>query len=246
MRILTIDIENRPNLGYVWGLFDQNVGLSQLVEVAETFSFAAKWYGSKEVFFYSTYHDGKKAMLEAAHALLSEADVVIGFNSKNFDMKHLNREFILAGMEPPSPYKNVDLMHVVKANFKFTSNKLDHVVQQLGLGAKTSHQGFQLWVDCMNGKEKAWALMKKYNKQDVVITEKLYDRLRPWISAHPPVSLYNGVDQDKDTCPNCGSDDLKPQGFAYTTVSKFQRYQCICGKWSRSAKRIEGTSTRGV
>ncbi len=170
MKILTVDIECSPNLAYVWGLFNQNVSLSQLVETGEVISFAAKWHGKKEVLFYSTYHDGKQEMLQAAHDLLSEADVVVGYNSKRFDMIHLNKEFVLANMEPPAPYAQVDLLNVVRRQFRFTSNKLDHVAQQLGLGSKTAHTGFQLWVDCMAGKQKAWNLMRKYNKQDVVIT----------------------------------------------------------------------------
>lgn len=245
MKILTIDIENRPNLAYVWGLWDQNIGITQLVEAGETISFAAKWHGSKAVEFYSVHHHGKDEMLAQAHRLLSEADVVVGYNSKNFDMKHLNKEFVLAGMEPPAPYAQVDLLAVVRRQFKFTSNKLDFVVQALNLGAKTSHTGFDLWVRCMAGEDKAWSLMRKYNKQDVVITEKLYDKLLPWIPAHPAHGLYNP--SIEDTCPNCGSDDLKREGYAFTNTGKFQRYQCNgCGKYSRSGKRITGIDVRGM
>lgn len=244
-RILTIDIENRPNLGYVWSLWDQSLGLSQLVEVAETISFAAKWHGSKKVEFYSTFHHGKEEMIAQAHRLLSEADIVVGYNSKSFDIKHLNREFILAGLDEPAPYQQVDLMHAVKRKFKFTSNKLDHIAQQLGLGAKTSHTGFQLWVDCMAGSEKAWALMRKYNKQDVVLTEKLYDKLLPWIAGHPSVALIDGVRDD--SCTNCGSIDLTREGYAFTNLGKFPRFSCKnCGKWGRSGKRVDAVDIRGI
>ncbi len=247
MKILTIDIENRPNLAYVWGLWDQNVGATtgQLVEAGETISFAAKWHGSKKVEFYSVHHHGKEAMLAHAHRLLSEADVVVGYNSKPFDMKHLNKEFILAGMNPPAPYAQVDLLHVVRKQFKFPSNKLDYVAQALGLGAKTSHSGFELWRDCMQGKDKAWSLMRKYNKQDVVLTEKLYDKLLPWIPNHPSHALHNDVRED--SCPNCGSTELRREGYAMTNLGKFARFSCkACGKWSRSGKRIEGVDLRGI
>ena len=91
MRELIIDIETSPNLAYVWGLFKQNVALNQIEDTGEVISFAAKWRGEKKVHFASTYHDGKEGMLDSAHALLDEADVVIGYNSKGFDMKHLRR-----------------------------------------------------------------------------------------------------------------------------------------------------------
>lgn len=241
-RILTIDIECSPNLAHVWSLFKQNVSLSQLQETGEVISFAAKWHGEKKVYFYSTFHQGKEAMVQAAYDLLSEADIVVGYNSKGFDMKHLNREFVLAGFSPPAPYQQVDLLLAVRNAFRFTSAKLDHVVQELGLGAKVSHEGHDLWVKCMAGDKAAWARMRTYNKQDVVITEALYDRILPWISPHPNVGLF--IDAE-DVCPNCGSADLKREGFAYTSASKFQRYSCRgCGRWSRSNKKTGLTSTR--
>lgn len=245
MRILTLDIECSPNMAYVWSLFNQNVSLAQLVDTGEVISFAAKWHGKKKVLFYSTFHDGKPAMLQAAHDMLSEADVVVGYNSRRFDMTNLNKEFILAGMEPPAPYQQVDLLTVVRKQFRFSSNKLDHVSQQLGLGAKTSHTGFQLWVDCIAGKRAAWDLMKKYNKQDVVITEKLYDKLMPWIHNHPNKLLYEG--REGHGCTNCGSAKLTWQGYRYTVAGKYRRFQCSsCGKWGNDNKRVLGSVSRGI
>src|ERR1044072_8148745 len=172
-------------------------------------------------------------MVGQAHRLLTEADVVVGYNSKGFDLKHLNREMILAGHDKPSPYAQVDLLHVVRSQFRFTSNKLDYVAQQLDLGAKTSHTGFDLWLRCMRNEKAAWDLMRKYNRQDVVLTEKLYDKLLPWIPNHPAHALYNGT--EGDACLNCGGQDQRNDGYAYTTQSKFQRFQCRdCGKYGRS------------
>ena len=192
VRILTLDIENSPNLAHVWSLFNQNVSLSQLQDTAKVISVAAKWYGDKEVLFFSDHHNGHTEMIHQIHRLVSEADLIVGYNSQGFDMKHLNREFILAGLNPPAPYKNVDLLQTVRKQFKFASGKLDHVSQQLGLGKKTSHAGHDLWVRCMKGEDAAWDKMRTYNKQDVVLTEKLYDRLRAWIPNHPHISMFSG------------------------------------------------------
>jgi len=243
MKILTLDIENAPNLAYVWGLFKQNISLAQIEETGSVIAFAAKWHGKSKVHFHSDFHDGHEGMLEAAHALISEADVIVHYNGTSFDMPHLNREFLLAGMPPPAPYQQVDLLRHVRKHFKFTSNKLDYVCQSLGLGEKTSHSGFQLWVDCMAGDEKAWNLMKKYNKQDVVITEKLYDKLATWINA-PSISLY--IDES-DCCTACGSTDLQSRGYAYTAVSVYKRYQCqSCGKWLRGKSAEKSTTLRSA
>lgn len=248
LKILTLDIETSPNLAHVWGLWDQNVGITQLREASEVMCIAAKWHGSDSVIFYSQQQDGQPAMIRAAHELLSEADIVVHYNGARFDIPHLNREFIEAGLTPPAPYAQVDLLRVVKKQFRFPSNKLDYVCQALDLGAKQGHTGHQLWIDCLAGDEDAWALMRQYNEQDVRITEKLYDRLLPWISTHPTVALYENPDETSVVrCPNCGGEALKPRGKAYTSVSVFQRYRCdSCGRWSRGSQRLSAVSVRGT
>lgn len=178
--ILMLDIETKPIKAYVWGLWDQNVYIDQIIEPTEMLCFGARWLGEKKVTFRSVHHDGKQAMLEELHKLMDKADVLVGWNSAGFDHKHINREFLENGLMPPSPVKDLDLMSVVKANFAFPSNKLDYVAQRLGVGAKVKHSGFQLWLDCMAGDEKAWREMKKYQLQDVNLLIDLYYELLPW------------------------------------------------------------------
>lgn len=245
MKVLTLDLETSPNLAHVWSLWNTNVGLSQLIESGEVLCFAAKWHDKKQVMFFSVKQHGKAVMLEAAHKLLSEADVVVHFNGQRFDIPHLNREFLEAGMEPPAPFAQVDLLKVVKRQFRFPTNKLDYVAQKLGVGGKAPHTGHQLWVDCLSGDEKAWALMRKYNTQDVVITERVYNKLMPWIPSHPNHRLYS--ESDELVCPNCGGPELKMQGKAYTSMSVYQRYRCAdCGKWSRGNKRLDATEITDI
>lgn len=175
-----LDIETTPMQVYAWGLWDQNITIDQIIKPTEMLCFGARWYGKKNVIFKSVHHDGKKAMLEELHSLMEEADILVGWNSAAFDHKHINREFIENGMLPPSPVKDLDLMSITKANFQFPSNKLDYVAQTLGVGAKVKHSGFQLWLDCMAGDDKAWKEMKKYQLQDVNLLIDLYDILAPW------------------------------------------------------------------
>lgn len=244
MKILFLDIETTPNLAYVWGLWDQNVGLNQLVSSTEMLCFGARWYGEKKVIFKSQHHDGKEAMLQEVHRLLDEADVLIGWNSASFDSKHLKRELIEAGMLPPSPYRDLDLMRVVKSQFKFPSNKLDYVSQTLGVGQKVKHSGFELWLKCMAGDDKAWREMKKYQLQDVNLLVDLYEKLKPWIKNHPSTALVNG---QPEGCVVCGSSDLEPRGLAHTNTSSYKRYRCkSCGKWQRGSTAVKGSTNRSI
>lgn len=188
MKILLLDIETTPMQVYTWGLWDQNIGINQIIKHTEMMCFGAKWLGKKQVTFKSVHHHGKKEMLETLHKMMDEADILVGWNSAAFDHKHIRREFLEAGLAPPSETKDLDLMSVVKANFLFPSNKLDYVAQKLGVGAKVKHSGFELWLECMEGNDKSWREMKKYQIQDVELLDKLYDVLLPWLPGKGSVS----------------------------------------------------------
>lgn len=245
VKVLFFDIETMPNEAYTWGLWDQNVSLSQLIQPGRVFGFAAKWLGDPEVHWISDDTVGHTAMVEAAHRLLTEADIVVTYNGISFDIPHMQREFLLAGMSPPRPYKQIDLMRVVKKQFKFASNKLDFVSQQLGLGRKTSHEGFDLWVKCMAGDPKALRKMAVYAKQDVKLTEKLYHYLLPWLTTVPHVGQMDG---EANSCWACGGTKLRRDGVAHAFVTSYRLYQCLkCGAWVRGNQRLqEATSTRQV
>lgn len=247
MKILTIDIETRPNVAHVWGTYKQDIGLDQLREPGRVISFAAKWYGEKPVLFFSEYHHGADVMVEEAWKLLDEADIVVHYNGDNFDLPWLKTEFIKRRMSPPSPYKSVDLYKVARKEFHFPKNSLAYITQALGLTGKLKHTGHQMWVDIMEGDEetarKAWNLMRRYNKRDVVTTEELFTLWRSYIKLPNPL-LYD-EQSEPDQCP-CGGRLVK-RGFAYTSISAYQRYVCVeCGSWWKGGKRVHGVDLRSA
>lgn len=234
MKILLLDIETSPNTAYVWGLFKETIPLARLIESSEVLCYSAKWLGANHIFFDSIFNSPTTLMLEGIHDLLDSADVVITYNGKNFDIPCLNKEFLGNKMSPPSPYKHIDLYQIVKNNFRFTSNKLDYVCKKLGLGEK-KETTFKLWVDCMNKNPEAWKTMEEYNKHDVAILESLYKVLQGWIKPHPNATLY--TEHNEVCCPICASQSYQRRGYAYTSVGKYQRYQCnACGGWFRDRK----------
>jgi len=158
-------------------------------------------------------------------------------------MKHLNREFLLEGIDPPSHYHQIDLLSVVKKQFRFESNKLSYVCWRLGLGQKVAHQGMALWDACKAGDNVAWRLMEKYNKQDVRLLAKLYKRLRPWITGHPNCGLYI-ENLTKPTCPTCSSTDVVEKGTQYNSkAASYKRWKCYgCGSPLRSRLQAKTTS----
>lgn len=204
-----------------------------MVEPGGVISFAAKWLGEKGTKFYSDFHDGHDEMVGEAWTLLDEADAVLHYNGRRFDIPHLQREFMQGDLAPTSPFKQIDLLEAVKKQARFFMNRLAHVAPQLGLKGKVEHEGFPLWLKCMEGDEAAWKRMKKYNIRDVTELEDMYNLLLPWIPSLPSHAAFTG----ENVCPKCGSKELRPNGYAYTNQSKFQRYQCkSCGGYHRSTK----------
>lgn len=235
-KILYLDIENTPSLGYVWGMWDQNV-----IEMEQDWfmlSFAYSWNGGaprvKALPDYKGYNKDKtndKSLVLDLWRLLDSADVVIAHNADAFDIKKANARFLVHGLRPPTPYKTIDTLKIARRHFKFDSNRLDDLARQLGLGRKLATKGKNTWLGCMAGDEASWRLMKKYNKQDVKLGYDVYLALRPWATTHPNLSIFAGSD---GVCPRCLAKKLQRRGTGHTLTTSYPRYQCTsCGGWSR-------------
>lgn len=244
VKVLFIDIETAPHVAYVWSLFDSHVPIDRVVSSGYTLCFSARWAHERETIFSSVHGDGMKKMLKRLHRLLDEADIVVHYNGKKFDIPTIQREFVKAGMRPPSPFHQVDLYHVVRKQFRFASNKLDFVAQELGLKTKVAHKGMKLWAECMAGLASAWATMKRYNVRDVVILKQLYERLLPWIPSHPNLALWLEPSDDPK-CPSCGGTHLRFKGYKRTKVLAYKQFVCEdCGTYSR--ERTSGSRRKDV
>jgi hypothetical protein len=229
-KILYIDIETAPLRGFSWGIWEQDI-----IEVDQDWfmlSFSAQINdGPIKVYAlpdYRGYKSNKTKDLWLCHdlyKLIDEADVVVGHNSDKFDLRKANARFIYWGFQPPAPYKTVDTLKVARKYFKFDSNRLDDLARYLGVGRKLPTHGKQTWLGCMDGDMKAWAEMKKYNKQDVKLLHDIYDKLKNWTTNHPIMG-------DHEACPVCGSFESQSRGYNMTKAGKKPRIMClVCGTW---------------
>ena len=249
-RILVYDVETFPNVGRFWGLWRQNIAPGQIITPGRVCGVGAKWHGSKNVMWFSEFHDagGHEEMVRKTHNLFDQADIVVGYNQKKFDTPRMRTAFVQYGLQPPSPFKEVDLYQVVSRQLSLPSNKLGYVAEYFGLEQqKMKNEGDGLWRKCMEGDAKAWATMRSYCKRDVKVTEALYERVRPWIPSHPHLGLY--VDTDDPMCGHCGGRHLQRRGYAVTQLGNYPRFQCQtegCGKWSRGKKAERYIDVRGV
>lgn len=239
-RILLIDIETAPILGYVWSLWKQNVGLNQIKEEWYILSYCAKWLGEPEVIYEDIRENPfcDKPLLAGLWKLMDEADIIIGQNGKAFDMPKIQARLVMNGYLPPRPYKVIDTMLMAKQQFRFTSNKLEWMTGEsanLTTLTKSKHSkfpGFLLWAECLKKNPEAWDEMKEYNIPDVTSMEELYLKLRPWYQQHPNLAAY--VESEEMLCPRCLSDDIKQDGFTFTQTGKYEMFHCGgCGGWAR-------------
>jgi hypothetical protein len=239
-KVLLFDIETAPILGYVWGLWENNVALNQINSDWHVLSWSAKWLGDPpDKVMYMDQRNEKNIeddsrILKGIWDLLNECDVVISQNGKSFDQKKLNARFILNGFQPPGSYKHIDTKIIASRHFAFTSNKLEYMTDKLCTTYKklkhNKFQGFDLWKQCLAGNIEAWNEMETYNKYDVLSLEELYTKLIPWDNSLN-FNLYH--DDVINNC-KCGSTTFMKNGFYYTSSGKFQKHRCkSCGAESR-------------
>lgn len=239
-KILLIDIESLADQVWVWGRYEQNV--IKVIRHGHLLSFAYKWLGDETFVIgqddfkdYKVHSDNDKKLVSEIWRLLDKAEIVVGHNAKSFDVKKINARFIKWNLPPPSPYRVIDTKIEVKRVARFESNKLDDLGEQLDLGRKLDHEGWELWEGCYDGDKKSWAKMKAYNKQDVDLLERLYLRLRPWMK-HPNLAMYN----ESTVCPKCGSTSLQRRGVEITNTTKYHRIFCNnCRGWSRARLNLQ-------
>lgn len=245
-KVLYVDIENSPNVADVWGLWDQNVGLSQLRESSRIIGVGYRWGHQKRSTFLSIYEEGQlndgQQMLQEMRDLYDEADIVVTYNGNSFDNKHLNAAWAVAGIDPPSPVISIDLYRVVRSNFKFPSNKLDYVASRLVGDHKVANTGHVLWRQCLDAdidpetRRKAWALMAKYCKKDVDLLVPLHAKLTPWLPESINMAVIGGPTLH-NACPKCTSTDVQSRGYRYTRTRAYKQYLCkACKGWFRGTR----------
>lgn len=238
-KILIFDLETTPNSGFYWGQ-NWETSIIKNIEYGKILSYSAKWLGDKRVttrgwIDNKKFNDRELPIVKELWELLNEADAVVAHNGKSFDVKKCNTKFAFYGLGPPSPYKIIDTKIEAKKYISLPSYSLNNIADYFGLGSKVEHEGFSLWEKCIAGKKAAWAKMKKYNKQDVVLLEEIYLKLLPWMKTQVNAGMY----ADKVVCPRCGGNKLQSRGWTVTNVTRYKRIQCMgCGSWSRVPGKV--------
>lgn len=241
-KILIFDVESSPSVSYTFGRFKYNIMWDQVEQEPMLLTWSAKWLYSADVMSDKVTPEevlmvDDKRIVTSLHKLMGEADIVVAHYGDRFDIPMLNTRAILNGLPPFNTVTSIDTKKVASATFKFPSNKLDALAKYFGLEGKIKTE-FQLWIDCLKGSESAIEEMRVYNVQDTVALEEVYLKLRPYIKAHPNVSLYNDINEKQ--CCNCGSTNIEEieDKLYYTSTGAYRMYRCKCGAISRGRKTV--------
>lgn len=247
-RILCFDLERVPMRTKslpVWdmkGLTYRRLTPGDIERWGRTICLAYRWVGERRTHFLAEWQEGgRHAFLTAARDLLDEANVVVGHNSKGFDVPHLQGEFVLEGITPPSPFDHFDTLLTMRKTGNLEANHLDTLDKRFGFSGKTDKYRIEVAEAAASGDEKMQRKIERYNRGDIAATLRVYDRLRPWGNT-ANLGKFND-DPTRPVCPACGGRQLQRRGFAVKTALRYPRYQCTdCGKWMTSKTSVRGTS----
>lgn len=238
-KILIWDIEITHNIVAKFGLQEEWIASTNILQESYIVCAAWKWLGEKKVHSISVLDDPKlyakdphndAHVVKKLHEVLSEADVIVAHNGDKFDLKFTEGRIIIHNLTPLPPLQKVDTLKVAKKRFKFNANNLNYLGKILGVGQKIKTDS-GLWLQVLNGDSSAIKKMETYNRGDVELLEKVFKKLQPYIPNHPLKG--NGVSE----CPRCASKKVQSRGFAKTMTRVYRRFQCQdCGGWFRLLK----------
>lgn len=246
-RILLYDIETSLQPVAVFGLQDNNyINPDNILSERHLVSMCWKWLGEKVVHSASLLDDNTRFnkdphddlyVTRKAHEILSQADVIVAHYGDLFDKKYIDTRIIYHNLSPLPPIASIDTKKVASNRFRFNSNKLNYLGKFLGLGEKI-HTEPELWLDVLRGSKKAIRQMVEYNKQDVVLLEKVFKKLIPYMPNYVNRELFGGTG-----CPRCGSRKIQSRGTHKAITKVYQRYQCqSCSGWFRQLKAEKGST----
>jgi len=239
-KILLLDYETSPAKGYFFGsIWETNI--IEVIEYEQILSVAWKWHGEKKIHVvgqddFKRYKPGvlnDKDLVTFFERIIATADIVVGHNADRFDNPVFNTRLLAHGFKPIPPFKSFDTKKISKNKFHLPSNKLDDIADFLGIERKLAHTGKHMWFGCEQGNASDWKMMKSYNKRDVLILDKVLDKILPFFK-HNNDYTNNGM-----TCPNptCGSTHMVKSKRRATVTGYKQQYQCKeCGSYKTDSK----------
>lgn len=261
-RILILDVERLDGITaqHWWDRGDlkqRYIHHETVIREPRTTIVCAKWYDEPDVLRFAEWDPGGRGrFLKRVHALMAQADIIVGHNVDRADIPWLKGDFYLPrighkhrpNLPPLPPFKTVDTLKVLRrelgsgAPFK----SLAAATQILGLPTKTDAYDREAMERAVAGSVEDRERETDYCAGDVVATQWLYDWCRPHIKNHPAL-FAPGADPLR-TCNRCGHDtEPIPRRYLANVLTYSMRRCTSCGAHSRLSIEPERMSiVRGV
>lgn len=233
-RVLILDVECWPMKGEFWDIWDQNIGINQINQHRTLLSFAAKWWGEKDMFYFDIENKrdlhSDKPLMGPLRKLMDESDIIVGHNLNKFDRRVINTSVVTNKEKPMRRYRVLDTMIIAKRHFSFPSYSLEYLTSRLCPEFPKMKSklfiGHELWKECDQRNPLAWKEMRKYNCQDVRATEALWNVIEPFDNSIN-FNLYTDAPDSLDC--KCGG-HFVGNGKTVRGSTIKQRFRCLsCG-----------------
>ena len=220
---LFFDIETSPMIVYSWRTgWKINIHTNNIIEDWRIICISYKWEGEDKV--HTVRWDKNKCdkkLLKDFLKIANQADEMIAHNGDRFDIKKIRTRCIYHRIPMFPKYRTLDTLKKAKSGFNFNSNRLDYIAKFLGVGAKLEHEGFNMWVKCMQGDKQALDNMVEYCEMDIIVLEDVFNELQNYILNNTHTGTILGG--FKHECPNCASEDADLLKNAFTAKGTIKR-----------------------
>jgi len=245
-RRLFFDIETSPNVGLFWRPGRQiSIGHENIIKERAIICVAWRWQGAK-VTRCVTWDEQQndRALLERFVGVMHTADEIVGHNSDRFDTPWIRTRCLVHGIPMSPEFVSIDTLKAARGRFRFNSNRLDYIARFLDEGGKKP-TSFGLWKSILLDNDAA-ALRKMvdYCKHDVVILERVYEKMAPYLL----VKTHRGAHKSLSACPECGSmDTIVNKRRVSAAGHRKVQYSCnACGKYHSIAESRYEKAKEGV
>lgn len=207
-----------------------------------------KWVGEKRVYCPTILDNSKgmlddKALVQDFSAVFNEADYVISWYGKRYDIPFIETKLLKYRLPPLAPKYHLDIWEAARKQFKLHSNRLAAWEKFLGTPDSKTEIDYESWLKAAHGDKRAIAEVVDHCRKDVLVLEQVFERFRPWLDKEPPRALFTG---DQEGCPSCGSKHVERRGTKVAATRLYKQFHCLdCGRWYRGVRAIATSVYRG-
>ena len=226
IRRLFWDIETSPDICFSWRTgYKITIDHDNILKERAIICICYKWEGEKEVGSLQWDRGDDRELLETFSIIANSADELVAHNGDKFDIKWFNARHVFHSLEPIPIYKTVDTLKMARSRFYFNSNRLDYLGKFL-LGEGKIKTDFDLWKKVVRDNDPvAMNDMVRYCKKDVVLLERVWERLAPYCkpTTHSGALTGNG----RWSCPHCGGTNVIKSKTTRTRMG-MKQHQMYC------------------